>query len=98
MRVFAIHMSLFVVMLTAGWQLVERTPAGTAPSNLALGLLIGAVLLRSGIVPLHCWMTDLFEHASFGTALLFVTPMVGVYAAVRLLLPIAPEWACEASR
>lgn len=93
MRVFAIHMSLFVVMLTAGWQLVEQTPAGTAPSNLALGLLIGAVLLRSGIVPLHCWMTDLFEHASFGTALLFVTPMVGVYAAVRLLLPIAPEWA-----
>jgi NADH-quinone oxidoreductase subunit M len=93
MRVFAIHMSLFVVMLTAGWQLVEQTPAGTAPSNLALGLLIGAVLLRSGIVPLHCWITDLFEHASFGTALLFVTPMVGVYAAVRLLLPIAPEWA-----
>lgn len=93
MRVFAVHMALFVVMLTVGWQLVEQTPAGSSPSNLALGLLIGAVLLRSGIVPLHCWMTDLFEHASFGTALLFVTPMVGVYAAVRLLLPIAPDWA-----
>lgn len=93
MRVFAIHMALFVGMLTVGWQLIEQTPAGSAPSNLALGLLIGAVLLRSGIVPLHCWMTDLFEHASFGTALLFVTPMVGVYAAVRLLLPIAPDWA-----
>jgi NADH-quinone oxidoreductase subunit M len=38
-------------------------------------------------------MTDLFEHATFGTALLFVTPMVGAYAAVRLVLPIAPEWA-----
>ena len=93
LRVFAIHMALFVTMLTVGWQMVEQTPAGSAPSNLALGLLIGAVLLRSGIVPLHCWMTDLFEHASFGTALLFVTPMVGVYAAVRLLLPIAPDWA-----
>jgi NADH-quinone oxidoreductase subunit M len=44
-------------------------------------------------VPLHTWMTDAFEHASFGTSLLFVTPMPGVYGAVRLLLPIAPEWA-----
>src|SRR5690606_21393752 len=51
------------------------------------------VLLRSGIVPVHCWMTDLFEKAGFGTALLFVTPMVGAYAAVRLVLPIAPDWA-----
>src|SRR5206468_9529420 len=55
-------------------------------------LLMAAVLIRSGIVPLHCWMTDLFEHASFGRALLFVTPMVGAYAAVRLVLPIAPDW------
>src|SRR5438270_5753445 len=55
-------------------------------------LLMAAVLVRSGIVPLHCWMTDLFEHASFGRALLFVTPMVGAYAALRLVLPIAPDW------
>lgn len=93
MRVFAIHMALFIGMLVLGWAMVERTPAGKVPSTLALSLLIGAVLIRSGIAPLHCWMTDLFEHASFGKALLFVTPMVGVYAALRLLLPIAPEWA-----
>jgi NADH-quinone oxidoreductase subunit M len=93
MRVFAIHMALFIGLLTTGWAMVVRTPAGQAPSTLAIGLLIGAVLLRSGIAPFHCWMTDLFEHASFGRALLFVTPMVGVYAAVRLLLPIAPDWA-----
>jgi NADH-quinone oxidoreductase subunit M len=93
MRVFAIHMGLFVGLLTAGWAMVERTPAGHPPSAAAVGLLITAILLRSGIAPLHGWMTDLFEHASFGRALLFVTPMVGVYAAVRLLLPIAPGWA-----
>ncbi|HEY1785195.1 MAG TPA: proton-conducting transporter membrane subunit, partial [Pirellulales bacterium] len=51
-----------------------------------------AVLIRSGIAPFHCWMTDLFEHATFGTALLFVTPTAGAYAAVRLVLPIAPDW------
>ena len=36
-------------------------------------------------------MTDLFEHASFGTALLFVTPGMGAYAAVRLVLPVAGD-------
>jgi NADH-quinone oxidoreductase subunit M len=51
-----------------------------------------AVLVRCGIVPFHVWVTDLFEHATLGTALLFVTPMVGAYAAVRLVLPIAPDW------
>ncbi len=93
MRVFAVHMIGFVGMLVAGWALAEHSPPGDAPSIVGVALLIAAVLLRSGIVPTHCWMTELFEHASFGTALLFVTPMVGVYAAVRLLLPIAPEWA-----
>jgi NADH-quinone oxidoreductase subunit M len=38
---------------------------------------------------------DLFENASFGTALLFVTPIAGVYAAVRLVLPIAPDWVLQ---
>src|SRR4029078_1921206 len=61
-------------------------------SQVAAVLLMAAVLIRSGIVPLHCWMTDLCELASLGTALLFVTPMVGAYAALRLVLPIAPDW------
>ncbi|MEO8495824.1 MAG: proton-conducting transporter membrane subunit, partial [Planctomycetota bacterium] len=59
----------------------------------AIGMLIAAVLIRSGCVPVHCWMTDLFENVSFATALLYVTPMVGAYATVRLVLPIAPDWA-----
>ena len=92
-RVFAIHMALFVGLLAAGWSMVEWEGAGPTHSMFAVGLLVAAVLVRSGIAPLHCWMTDLFEHATFGTALLFVTPMVGAYAAVRLVLPIAPHWA-----
>jgi NADH-quinone oxidoreductase subunit M len=59
----------------------------------AIAMLIAAVLVRSGSVPVHCWMTDLFEKASFGMALLYVTPMAGAYAAVRLVLPVAPDWA-----
>ena len=46
----------------------------------------------AGPCPAHCWVTDWFEHASFGIALLYVVPLGGVYAAVRLVLPIGPDW------
>jgi NADH-quinone oxidoreductase subunit M len=94
-RVFSLHMGLFVGLLVAGWGLVEPEASRAETSPWAVGLLTAAVLIRSGIVPLHCWMTDLFEKATFGTSLLFVTPMVGAYAAVRLLLPVAPDGALE---
>jgi NADH-quinone oxidoreductase subunit M len=88
-RVFTFHMALFVGLLALGQLLLGFD----GESIVGMALLMAAVLVRSGIVPVHCWMTDLFEHASFGTALLFVTPMVGVYAALRLVLPTAPDWA-----
>ena len=43
-------------------------------------------------MPAHCWVTDWFENASFGNALLFITPLSGVYAAIRLILPVGPDW------
>jgi NADH-quinone oxidoreductase subunit M len=89
-RVFSIHMGLFVCMLVAGQAMIE---SGVIVAGGAL--LTMAALLRSGIVPLHCWMTDLFEKATFGTALLFVAPMTGAYAVMRLVLPIAPDWALQ---
>jgi NADH-quinone oxidoreductase subunit M len=91
-RVYSVHMLLFVGLLVAGQALISLDGESGRHSVVASALLMAAVLVRGGIVPAHCWMTDLFEHASFGTALLFVTPMVGAYAAVRLVLPIAPDW------
>jgi NADH-quinone oxidoreductase subunit M len=92
-RVFALHMAVFITLLIAGGAIAYRgQPDGPAPIA-AVVLLMVAVLIRNGVAPAHCWLTDLFEHATFGSALLFVTPMVGVYAAVRLVMPIAPEWA-----
>jgi NADH-quinone oxidoreductase subunit M len=93
MRVFALHMALFVALLLLGGLLTFRSAPGEAPSTIGVLLLLAAALIRSGVFPAHCWMTDLFEHATFGTALLFVTPMIGVYAVVRLVLPMAPDWA-----
>jgi NADH-quinone oxidoreductase subunit M len=86
-RVFLLHQGLFVILLVGGWALVEAGSPGWGATA-----LLGAVLLRSGVVPFHCWITDLFENASFGNALLFVTPLAGAYVAARLVLPIAPDW------
>ncbi|MCA9154799.1 MAG: oxidoreductase [Planctomycetales bacterium] len=91
-RVYAIHMGLFIVMLAMGWAFVEIEGTNRVHSLWAIVPLLLAVLIRSGINPLHCWMTELFEHATFGTALLFVVPIPGAYVATRLVLPIAPDW------
>lgn len=92
-RVFGLHMGVFAVCIFSGVALIQKgSPAGT---QVGAALLAAAVLIRSGVVPVHCWMTDLFENASLGTALLFVTPMSGAYVAVRLLLPTSPDWVLQ---
>jgi NADH-quinone oxidoreductase subunit M len=93
-QVYLLHMGLFVAMLVLGWFLIEPRQLGesqqaTSDSWWRLAPLLLAVLIRCGIAPFHCWVTDLFEHDTFGTALLRMTPMIGAYAAVRLLLPSA---------
>lgn len=87
-RVYALHAGLFVALMAtaivgqvtgAGWTVV---------------VLMLAVLVRSGTVPAHLWVGDLFEKA-FGTAMLFMAPLCGTYAAVRLLVPAAPDWVLQ---
>ena len=92
-RVYSLHLGLFAVLLIAGWACVD----GTLPGGREVGsaMLLAAVLLRSGAFPVHVWVADLFENCTFGTALLFATPIAGVYVAVRLVLPVAPEWVLQ---
>ncbi|MFT4585997.1 MAG: NADH-quinone oxidoreductase subunit M [Candidatus Binatia bacterium] len=92
-RVFLFHHGLFVVMLAVGWALVDGRAAGEDPSGVGMILLVAAILIRCGSFPLHCWMPDLFENTSFGTALLHVAPMTGAYAAARLALPVVSDGA-----
>ncbi|MCG6156471.1 proton-conducting transporter transmembrane domain-containing protein [Rubinisphaera margarita] len=94
-RIYVVHMSLFAGLLLTGWILLSATPAGTPLALVPGALLSASALLRAGIVPLHLWMTDLYEKAAFGTAILFCAPLVGAYAMMRLVLPIAPEWALQ---
>jgi len=91
-RVYVLHMGLFVALLVLGWSLTESVGSQGAQPAWAVVPLLAAILVRCGAIPVHCWLTDWFEHASFGNALLFVTPLPGVYAAARLVLPIAPDW------
>jgi NADH-quinone oxidoreductase subunit M len=91
-RVYVLHMSLFVALLAVGQGLVAL---GTDDAWSAVPLLL-AILVRCGTLPVHCWVPDLFDRASFGSALLFVAPITGAYAAVRLVLPVAPDWALRA--
>jgi NADH-quinone oxidoreductase subunit M len=90
-RVYVLHMGLFAVCLVGGWACFD--PALPVQSAMLASLLLfAAVLIRSGTVPLHVWVTELFENASLGTAILFTAPLTAMYAAVRLVLPIAPNW------
>lgn len=91
-RAFAIHMALCIGLLVVGEFFVSQNSGARVHSLWAVMPLLGGVLIRCGIVPVHVWMTDLIERATFGTALLFITPMLGAYAAVRLVVPIAPDW------
>jgi NADH-quinone oxidoreductase subunit M len=92
-RVYAVHMALFVALMFIGRFIVDQEGeiANQIHSYWAIAPLMAAVLIRCGMVPVHCWTTDLFENATFGTALLYTTPSVGAYLAIRLLLPIAPD-------
>lgn len=90
--VYVTHMAAFVLCMIVGWWFVVQEGADQVHSFWALVPLLLAIFIRGGIVPVHCWMTDLFEHATFGTALLYVTPIAGAYAAIRLVVPICPDW------
>jgi NADH-quinone oxidoreductase subunit M len=94
-QVYVLHMGLFLILLITGWTLVEAQAGRIAGTGWAAVPLAAAVLVRSGAVPVHCWVTDWFENASFGNALLFVAPLTGVYVALRLVLPVAPDWVLQ---
>jgi len=91
-RVYLIHMGVFIALMVAGEAGVSREAGPSGQPLWAILCLTLAMLVRGGAVPLHCWMTDLFEHATFGTALLFVTPLTAAFGVARLVLPIAPAW------
>jgi NADH-quinone oxidoreductase subunit M len=86
-RVYVVHMTAFVLMMLAGWAFFA---GGQKEAGAVLFVL--AALVRGGVLPAHVWIPDLFANASLSSALLSVGPLMGVYAAVRLAMPVAPAW------
>jgi NADH-quinone oxidoreductase subunit M len=91
-RLYSIHLGLFVSLLAIGMGVGLRDGFATPLAWIPLAL---AILMRCGIVPFQLWVGDLFARGTFGTAVLVVTPMTGVLAAVRLLVPFCPAATLE---
>lgn len=95
-RVYVLHMLLFQSLLIIGWIGVEAEGSEQVHSLIALVPLLVAILIRSAVFPFHTWVLELAENNSFGTTLLFLTPLTCAYAAVRLVVPISPDWVLRA--
>jgi len=91
-RVYLVHMAAMAGCLLSGLVLLQGSGPQSWMQSAGTGLITVALLIRIGIFPFHCWLTDLFEHATFGSALLVATPMIGAYAYLRMVLPLAPQW------
>ena len=94
-RMFTLYMLLFVTLLILGWSFVDPGRMQQEQALWAALPLLGAVLIRAGIFPVHSWVPDLFEQATFGTAMLFIAPITAAYATIRLIVPICPEWVMQ---
>jgi NADH-quinone oxidoreductase subunit M len=94
-RMFTFYMLLFVALLIIGWSFADPGRMQEDQALWAVLPLLGAVLIRAGIFPVHSWVPELFEQATFGTALLFVAPITAAYATVRLIIPICPVHVME---
>lgn len=86
-RGYFCYMTLFALLLTAGW-----VGLGQSNAQWPAALLLVALLIRGGIVPLHGWQPVLFQRATIGQTMLVVLPLLEVMAALRLVVPIAPGW------
>jgi NADH-quinone oxidoreductase subunit M len=94
-RVYVLYMAISLGLMVLGYGVMDAQAAFAPPPAWAVAALLAGILVRCGTAPAHCWLTDWFEHASFGIGILFVIPLTGVYAAVRLVLPVAPDWVLQ---
>jgi NADH-quinone oxidoreductase subunit M len=91
-RAYWIHLLPFAGLLLAAGIAWGNPSAAWAP----VALLI-ALRLLGGTVPFHGWLPSLFQKAGFATAMLLVLPLVDIAAALRFVLPHAPERLLDAA-
>ncbi len=89
-RLYVLAMSMSSLLMALGWSIVQSRGGGTQSLTVLLPLIVG-ISIRCGVFPFQSWLSDLFESATFGTALLFCTPLAGAYAALRLIVPVSAD-------
>lgn len=65
---------------------------------LAFGLLLAAVVLRKGLLPIHSWLVAAFERGPLLPLILLVNAQLGAFLVARVALPLLPDVARDAPR
>lgn len=89
-RVATVYLSASTLLLAAGVIASGADGAAHGSSLVASLCILGAVMIRKGIFPLHAWLPETFEHGRIGPVVLFSAPQIGAYVAIVLLVPRAP--------
>jgi NADH-quinone oxidoreductase subunit M len=89
-RIVLVYLGLSTVIFGFGIVLLVGPGSGNALLETAgMWLIIGAALVRKGIVPFHAWVPEVFDHGRLGPAILFSSPQIGAYMTVVLIVPRA---------
>ena len=91
-RIYLGHVGFFVAVLVVGLVFLDPENPRAVGAGVGVTLLAMACLFRAGVPPFHSWVVALFGRITFGSALLFVAPMLGAYGVMRLCVPFAPDW------
>jgi NADH-quinone oxidoreductase subunit M len=89
-RIVAAYLGVSTLLLGVGVALLAGPGAGNAAVEAAgMWLIVVAMLVRKGIVPVHAWVPEVFDRGRLGPAILFNAPQVGAYITVVLIVPRA---------
>jgi len=92
-RIVAVYLGASTLLFALGVALlISPAVQNTTVETVAMWLIVGAALVRKGIVPFHAWVPEVFDHGRLGPAILFNAPQVGALMTVVLIVPRAsPE-------
>ncbi|MGR8940284.1 MAG: complex I subunit 4 family protein [Gammaproteobacteria bacterium] len=84
--------------LTFDWLTIKHNNAYLHDETLIFVLLFYGFAIRMPLFPFHGWLPILAEHGSVATCAIFLVGLkLGIYAALRFILPLLPgvaeEWA-----
>ncbi|MDP1563608.1 MAG: proton-conducting transporter membrane subunit, partial [Pirellulaceae bacterium] len=94
-RVFLVHAVVLLVCLSLGYGMARIGESNVILASVGHGLLVLGLMARCWTIPFHCGLVDLYDRMGFGSAILFSAVMVGPYLAIRLGLPVLPDWSMQ---